>query len=187
VQEDKRGVFAINLTNEKRKQDSLHTILRLNNLLGNKHIPESYFLSSKEQRIELLMGLMDSDGYITPKGHAYFYNTNLKLVKEVQKLIISLGYKSFYKEKIAKINGVECGLVGSVYFKPREMVVKLPFKVDRLKNNLSKISDSNRNQFHYIKKQNTAINHPPNPYIDNIMFIVLVLLIMVIILQHVSI
>ena len=151
VQEDKRGVFALNLTNEKRKQDSLHTILRLNNLLGNKHIPESYFLSSKEQRIELLMGLMDSDGYITPKGHAYFYNTNLKLVKEVQKLITSLGYKTFYKEKIAKINGVECGLVGSVYFKPREMVVKLPFKANRLKNNLSKISDSNRNQFHYIK------------------------------------
>ena len=151
VQENKKGVFAINLTNEKRKQDSLHTMLRLNNLLGNKHIPESYFLSSREQRIELLMGLMDSDGYITPKGHAYFYNTNLKLVKEVQKLITSLGYKTFYKEKIAKINGVECGLVGSVYFKPREMVVKLPFKADRLKNNLSKISDSNRNQFYYIK------------------------------------
>jgi hypothetical protein len=151
VQEDKRGVFALNLTNEKRKVDSLHTILRLNNLLGNKHIPEFYFLSSREQRIELLMGLMDSDGYITPKGHAYFYNTNLNLVKEVQKLITSLGYKAFYKEKIAKINGVECGLVGSVYFKPREMVVKLPFKADRLKNNLSKISDSNRNQFHYIK------------------------------------
>ena len=151
VQEDKRGVFALNLTNEKRKIDSLHTILRLNNLLGNKHIPESYFLSSREQRIELLMGLMDSDGYITPKGHAYFYNTNLKLVKEVQKLITSLGYKAFYKEKKAKINGVECGLVGSVYFKPREMIVKLPFKTSRLENNLSKISDSNRNQFHYIK------------------------------------
>lgn len=151
VQEDKRGVFALNLTNEKRKIDSLHTILRINGLLGNKHIPESYFLCSREQRLELLMGLMDSDGYITTKGHAYFYNTNLKLVKEVQKLITSLGYKVFYKEKIAKINGVECGLVGSVYFKPREMVVKLPFKADRLRNNISKISESNRNQFHYIK------------------------------------
>jgi hypothetical protein len=151
IQEDKRGVFALNLTNENRKVDSLHTILRTNNFLGNKHIPESYLLSSKEQRLELLKGLMDSDGYITPKGHAYFYNTNLKLVKEVQKLITSLGYKSFYKEKIAKINGVECGLVGSVYFKPRELVVKLSFKVNRLKNNISKISESSRNQFHYIK------------------------------------
>jgi hypothetical protein len=151
IQEDKKGVFALNLTNENRKVDSLHTILRTNNFLGNKHIPESYLLSSREQRLELLKGLMDSDGYITPKGHAYFYNTNLKLVKEVQKLITSLGYKSFYKEKIAKINGVECGLVGSVYFKPRELVVKLSFKVNRLKNNISKISESSRNQFHYIK------------------------------------
>lgn len=150
VHEDKRGVFAINLTNED-KTNSLHAKLRSNVLLGNKHIPAIYLLSSREQRLELLKGLMDSDGYITPKGHAYFYNTNLRLVKQVQSLITSLGYKAFYKEKIAKINGVECGLVGSVYFKPREFVVKLPFKLDRLKENLSNISESNRNQYHYIK------------------------------------
>lgn len=151
IQENKRGVFSLNLTNEKRKVDSLHTLLRTNNILGNKHIPENYFISSREQRLELLKGLMDSDGYINSKGHAYFYNTNLKLVKEVQRLITSLGYKGFYKEKIAKINGVECGIVGSVYFKPREMVVKLPFKADRLKSTLSEKNESNRNQYHYIK------------------------------------
>jgi len=35
------------------------------NLLNNKHIPDEYLRASQEQRLALLQGLMDADGYIT--------------------------------------------------------------------------------------------------------------------------
>jgi len=34
------------------------------NLRKNKHIPDEYFFSSKKQRLELLAGIIDTDGYI---------------------------------------------------------------------------------------------------------------------------
>ena len=37
--------------------------LRKLNLLKNKHLPSIFILSSKEQKIDILRGLMDSDGY----------------------------------------------------------------------------------------------------------------------------
>ena len=38
-------------------------ILRNLNLLQNKHIPDIYLQSSYEQRLDLLRGFMDADGY----------------------------------------------------------------------------------------------------------------------------
>jgi len=40
----------------------MQKVLRKENLLKNKHIPEVYFTSSYSQRLALLQGLMDSDG-----------------------------------------------------------------------------------------------------------------------------
>ena len=63
------------------------------NIHGNsKFIPTEYKLGSIEQRIELLRGLMDSDGTISKTGNKISYCTNSKrLAEDVKELVYSLG------------------------------------------------------------------------------------------------
>lgn len=130
---------------------SLSALLRQNNLLNNKHIPNDYLLSSREQKLQLLQGLIDSDGYITKSGTCQFYNTNKSLVIQVRQLVESLGYKVTQKEYQPKLNGVECKPAMSITFKPIEDVAKLEFKRSRI-NHREKLNDSKlRGQYHYIK------------------------------------
>jgi replicative DNA helicase len=46
---------------------------------GNKHVPETYLRASREQRLELLAGLIDSDGYA---GDVYELVTKLDVLKD---------------------------------------------------------------------------------------------------------
>lgn len=63
-------------------------------VLGNKHIPRAYLRGSRNQRLALLRGLMDSDGSVTPgQSQAIFVNQNLNLALGVVELARSLGYR----------------------------------------------------------------------------------------------
>lgn len=67
-----------------------------------KRIPEIYFISSIDQRIELLRGLLDTDGTITRRNEVKFYSSNEGLADDVRKLVLSLGgiaSKNYYKIK----------------------------------------------------------------------------------------
>ena len=65
----------------------------------SKFIPEEYFLGSFEQRLALLRGLIDTDGYV--KGtQVEFSSVSKRLVDDVRRLVFSLGGTSTYKEKI---------------------------------------------------------------------------------------
>jgi hypothetical protein len=64
------------------------------NLINNKHIPDEYIFSSVEQRLELLAGLIDTDGYVYQKnGRVTFSNANKILIDDVAKLVVSLGWR----------------------------------------------------------------------------------------------
>lgn len=67
--------------------------LRAIGVLGNKHIPDSYLFAGTQQRLELLRGLMDSDGAISPSGRANFTNINSELIAGVCDLLSSLGIR----------------------------------------------------------------------------------------------
>ena len=61
--------------------DGLTRALRLAGLQNNKHIPDEYLSASADQRLALLQGLMDSDGYCSPKsGYIEFSNTNKDII-----------------------------------------------------------------------------------------------------------
>lgn len=63
-------------------------------VIGNKHIPPWYLRSSLEQRIELMRGLMDSDGTSnTCRQQAVFCNTNEQLIDDVYELACTLGQR----------------------------------------------------------------------------------------------
>ena len=135
-----------------RTETSLSQELREMGFFSNKHIPTDYMLSSRGQRLELLRGLMDSDGYINKRGLATFYNTNLKLAIQVKELVESLGYKTVYNTFIPTCNGINCSECAEVVFTPREYVCKLSFKTKRIKlNDIDHPESNKRNQWHYIK------------------------------------
>lgn len=77
-----------------------HTVLGIRGklsqlgLLGNKHIPQEYLRASIEQRIELLRGLMDSDGSVNSvRQQCVFTTCDKRLSDEVMELLCSLGQR----------------------------------------------------------------------------------------------
>lgn len=69
--------------------------LRALNVLGNKHIPVSYLRASVEQRLDLLRGLMDTDGTIDEgKGGCQYSSKDEVLARQVAELLRSVGYRA---------------------------------------------------------------------------------------------
>ena len=63
-------------------------------LLGNKHIPDIYMNSSFEQRLGLLRGLMDVDGYYDKKRNCFGMNTSQEWkARAIRMIASSLGFK----------------------------------------------------------------------------------------------
>lgn len=98
-----------------------------------KHIPEIYLRSSYEQRLALLQGLMDTDGYISESGQAEFCNTNERLANEAYELICSLGYQSSFKTGRATLYGRDISAKYRLLFTPvkERPVFRLKRKADR--------------------------------------------------------
>lgn len=91
--------------NEKRyRNNNTKSKLRDLNLLNNKHIPSVYLTSSIEDRIQLVRGLMDTDGCAERNGPT-FYNSNERLIDEFVSLLRSLGVNCQKRPKRTKCNG----------------------------------------------------------------------------------
>nr|WP_128617055.1 replicative DNA helicase [Mycobacterium lepraemurium] len=72
---------------------TLQARLRTIGVLGNKHIPTEYLRGSEAQRRALLAGLLDTDGTVAVGGAVQFSVTNQWLARDVNELIVSLGYR----------------------------------------------------------------------------------------------
>ena len=91
---------------ESRTIFGLRTLLGKYNLLKNKHIPEEYFTADYNQRLDLLRGFMDSDGYYHPKRKRFVMNTDYEWQKDdLIKLVSTLGIKPTVFNVIKKCNG----------------------------------------------------------------------------------
>ena len=78
------------------------------NLINNKHIPNIYQRASYEQRLDLLRGLMDTDGYYNAKRKRFVMETSQEWqCYDFIKLLASLGIKSTKFDIIKKLNGKE--------------------------------------------------------------------------------
>jgi hypothetical protein len=71
----------------------LNTLKELN-LINNKHIPFIYKYNSRENRLKLLAGLIDSDGSLSHGGFD-FTQKNEKLMDDVIYLVRSLGFSCY--------------------------------------------------------------------------------------------
>jgi phage terminase large subunit GpA-like protein len=85
-------------------------------LIGEKAIPPAYLRASAAQRVALLQGLMDADGYCGQNGSCEFCSTNVGLAQGALELIRSLGLKPTITIGVARLNGREIGLKYRVHF-----------------------------------------------------------------------
>jgi hypothetical protein len=84
--------------NGKSDRNILMNELKLMEVINNKHIPSIYLKSSRLQRLELLAGLIDTDGY--RNGETFlFTQKNKRLVDDVIHLSKSLGFRVTCKER----------------------------------------------------------------------------------------
>lgn len=107
---------------------SLHSALKALNLLRNKHIPESYLWASEAQRLALLRGLMDSDGWAGNGRSVEFSSTREVLAVGVTQLARSLGSKPVLGKGRATLYGVDSGPKWRVTWRP---TVHNPFLLKR--------------------------------------------------------
>jgi hypothetical protein len=112
----------------------VHGPLRVMGLLKNKHIPPVYLRASASQRLELLCGLLDTDGYIDRvSGHIEFCSTKRALADGVVELARSLGQKPVLAESRAQIYGRDCGPKYRVTWRPTVDCFRLSRKLARLR------------------------------------------------------
>lgn len=87
---------------------NISPILKSLGVLNNKHIPEQYLLASYEDRLNLLRGLMDTDGYYHTKRKRFVMTTSFDWQMEgMKQLLSSLGCKVSVFREIHKCDGKE--------------------------------------------------------------------------------
>jgi hypothetical protein len=83
-----------------------------------KFIPKEYLIDSIENRISLLRGLMDTDGYaISSSGRACYTTTSQKLAFDVKELVESLGGVARMTSSIPKYSHLGERRIGKIAYK----------------------------------------------------------------------
>lgn len=77
--------------------------------IRSKRIPVPYLRASAEQRRDLLAGLMDTDGTVSPTGACQLTTTSPQLATDVHELACSLGFRASTTQGVARLAGRDCG------------------------------------------------------------------------------
>lgn len=98
----------------------------------DKFIPDEYKYNSKEVRLNLLKGLMDSDGTLDNKGRYIIALSSKRMIEDIAFICRSLGYNCSYtiKKTGYKVNGVikECLPSYALTIFTRDIIANLPRK-----------------------------------------------------------
>jgi phage terminase large subunit-like protein len=115
-------------------QNLLLEYLRFYNVLNNKHIPLIYLQGSVGQRLELLAGLLDSDGSLRRSKKTYVFSQKSRLLTEqVQQLCWSLGFRANISEHTYKTPFTKTNSATTCQLHISGKIWKIPCKVERKK------------------------------------------------------
>lgn len=150
----------------------LRTELRKLDLLNNKHIPIQYLRASYAQRLDLLRGLMDTDGSVnTKRKQCIFTSCNKKLSDNVKELLLSLGQRVNQANIIRDTNFKDNVSIFPLSFRPININ---PFLMPRKKEKVGNwgYGKSNKRQIKNIELLNThmktqciMVDSPSNTYL----------------------
>jgi hypothetical protein len=101
-------------------------------VLGDKHVPADYLYGSEGQRLALLQGLMDTDGYAGPGNAVEFCSTREQLAEAVLWLAASLGQRPRLTKGVATLDGIDHGPRYRVSWRATRQVFALPRKAGKL-------------------------------------------------------
>lgn len=114
------------------RQDGMFAKLTRLDLIGNKHIPTEYLRASYDQRLELLQGLLDSDGTIDKAGRVEATFKSERLANDLKELATSLGMKPTIKQKTKRCTNSARGIVETTAHTVSFMVYDVPvFRLSR--------------------------------------------------------
>ena len=129
----KRGIshFITHGNTGHKEKNYLYETLKLLDLVNNKHIPHIFKCNSKQVRLQVLAGLIDSDGYLNHNGYE-IVQKNKKLTEDILFLARSLGF-SAYAHKCEKTYDSEKFM--GVYYRItiNGNVNEIPVKISRKK------------------------------------------------------
>lgn len=95
----KYGISGLGKKFGKTRGNAFRNTLYDLDLIDNKHIPDVYKINSRKVRLELLAGLIDSDGYVYGEGNCIeIIQKNEKLSDDIEYLCFSLGFMITRKE-----------------------------------------------------------------------------------------
>lgn len=142
---------------------------------SEKFIPKQYIYNSIENRIELLRGLIDTDGFIPTKNRNQieYSTTSHQLKEDILELVRSLGGKATYQEKQGAYTKNGEKIVTNKYYR---LYLSLPESIIPVssKKHLEKYNSKKRYHKKYITKieyvekaemQCISVNSPDNLYI----------------------
>jgi replicative DNA helicase len=103
--------YGYNLTTPDGKRTQINPLTRALKKIGlwgaysyEKRIPESYMLANRANRLALLQGMMDTDGWVEKHGTALYATASIGLADDVAELARSLGYWAKIAEREAFIH-----------------------------------------------------------------------------------
>lgn len=119
----------------------LTELLTKNNLKNNKHIPNSYLRASYQDRLELLKGLIDSDGWVRKDARTVqFYQKSIDFIFQFRELICSLGVKP----REIKCKTIDNQNYYTITFTPNFTPAKLPRKARNFDNQTRNTRDCDK-------------------------------------------
>lgn len=136
---EKTGVTTKDITYEGEIVDGFEKLGLKGKYSYNKFIPEYYKYAPVEDRIALIQGLMDTDGYVDDRGHLSYTTTSEQLAKDVQWVIRSLGGRASITDKIPTYTHEEIKKEGRkaytvwIQIKNKDRLVRLTRKKERCK------------------------------------------------------
>lgn len=154
VKTTKETNWLINYNNfgEKSKELGLDKVTS-----STKFIPDIYKYNSKDVRLNVLKGLLDTDGSVHDSGKPEFYTTSKQLAEDVMWICRSLGYNCNiwtktpkYKHNNVTKNGKPCY---TVYIHTNDILFNLPRKIK-----LQKV-EGERNNSKCVKTSITSIEY----------------------------
>lgn len=134
-QEGKTPTYSIVGGTQGHRGNSMRTMLNEITVLGNKHIPNEYLINSTENRLELLAGLIDSDGHYLVQSNGYeIVQKDENLSRQIKFLCDSLGFRTSLKSKKASIASI--GYETTVWrLRIYGDIDKIPVRIERKKAN----------------------------------------------------
>jgi len=135
-----------NLISDKQGKNQLRNFLKENKILEDKRIPNNYLLGSVNDRLEVLAGLIDSDGYKTKNRGCYeIVQKRKELANDIVFLAMSLGFRATIREVTKSIKSI--GFSGQYYrvFISGD-VYRIPVRLERKK---AEVGHQNKSHLSY--------------------------------------